>query len=112
MRVLCVKSGLMSHSSVNDLLPKELLRVPYGLHDKLTEGVGGNNNGSTTNDRTNYYEVVPSNYLELAPWMEADRMGSLLETLDIAKLNAQSPVNLSYFDPRLFVFIRGSLSKF
>src|SRR3954465_13072544 len=32
--------------------------VPYGMHDKLTEGVGGTNNGSTTNDRTNYYEVV------------------------------------------------------
>jgi zinc protease len=66
--------------------------VPYGLHDKLTEGVGGNNNGSTTNDRTNYYEVVPSNYLESALWMEADRMGFLLDTLDIAKLNAQRDV--------------------
>ena len=29
--------------------------VPYGMHDRLTEGVGGSNNGSTTNDRTNYY---------------------------------------------------------
>src|SRR5690348_10029290 len=38
--------------------------VPYGLHDKLTEGVGGYNNGPPTNDRTNYYEVVPSNYLQ------------------------------------------------
>src|SRR5690242_22046 len=35
--------------------------VPYGMHDRLTEGVGGDNNGSTTNDRTNYYENVPSN---------------------------------------------------
>ena len=33
--------------------------VPYGLHDKLTEGVGGGNNGSTSNDRTNYYETIP-----------------------------------------------------
>lgn len=66
--------------------------VPYGLHDKLTEGVGGNNNGSTTNDRTNYYENVPSNYLESALWMESDRMGFLLDTLDIAKLNAQRDV--------------------
>ncbi|HKE55758.1 MAG TPA: pitrilysin family protein [Pyrinomonadaceae bacterium] len=66
--------------------------VPYGLHDKLTEGVGGNNNGSTTNDRTNYYEVVPSNYLESALWMESDRMGFLLDTLDTAKLNAQRDV--------------------
>ena len=66
--------------------------VPYGLHDKLTEGVGGNNNGSTTNDRTNYFEIVPSNYLESALWLEADRMGYLLDTLDIAKLNAQRDV--------------------
>src|SRR5216684_4178162 len=53
--------------------------VPYGMHDRLTEGVGGNNNGSTTNDRTNYYENVPSNYLESALWLEADRMGYLLD---------------------------------
>lgn len=66
--------------------------VPYGLHDKLTQGVGGNNNGSTNNDRTNYYEIVPSNYLESAIWMEADRMGWLLDTLDLAKLNAQRDV--------------------
>ena len=66
--------------------------VPYGLHDKLTEGVGGNNNGSTTNDRTNYFEIVPANYLESALWLEADRMGFLLDTLDIAKLNAQRDV--------------------
>src|ERR1044071_8037437 len=62
--------------------------VPYGLHDKLTEGVGGNNNGSTTKERTNYYETIPSNYLESALWLEADRMGFLLDKLDIAKLNA------------------------
>jgi zinc protease len=66
--------------------------VPYGLHDKLTEGVGGGNNGSTTNDRTNYYETIPSNYLESAIWLEADRMGFLLDTLDIAKLNAQRDI--------------------
>ena len=66
--------------------------VPYGLHDKLTEGVGGSNNGSTNNDRTNYYETIPSNYLETALWMEADRMGFLLDKLDLAKLNAQRDV--------------------
>jgi len=66
--------------------------VPYGTHDKLTEGVGGDNNGSTTNDRTNYYENIPSNYLESALWMEADRMGFLLDTLDFAKLNAQRDI--------------------
>jgi zinc protease len=66
--------------------------VPYGLHDKLTEGVGGGNNGSTTNDRTNYFETIPSNYLESALWLESDRMGYLLDKLDIAKLNAQRDV--------------------
>ncbi|MBI1874589.1 MAG: insulinase family protein [Acidobacteria bacterium] len=66
--------------------------VPYGLHDKLTEGVGGNNNGTTSNDRTVYFETVPSNYLESSLWIEADRMGFLLETLDIAKLNAQRDI--------------------
>ncbi len=66
--------------------------VPYGMHDKLTEGVGGSNNGSTNNDRTNYFEIVPSNYLESALWMEADRMGFLLDKLDLVKLNAQRDV--------------------
>ena len=55
--------------------------VPYGMHDRLTEGVGGSNNGSTTNDRTNYYEVVPANYLESALWLESDRMGFLLDKI-------------------------------
>jgi zinc protease len=66
--------------------------VPYGLHDKLTEGVGGNNNGTTSNDRTTYFEIVPSNYLESALWIESDRMGFLLDTLDLAKLNAQRDI--------------------
>jgi zinc protease len=35
--------------------------VPYGLHDKLTEGIGGSNNGTTNNDRTTYFETVPAN---------------------------------------------------
>ena len=54
--------------------------VPYGLHDKLTSGVGGSNNGTTSNDRTTYYEVAPSNYLEDLIWLESDRMGFLLDT--------------------------------
>jgi zinc protease len=66
--------------------------VPYGLHDRLTQGVGGMNNGSTSNDRTNYYEEVPSNYLETALWMEADRMGFLLDKLDSAKFVAQRDI--------------------
>lgn len=66
--------------------------VPYGLHDRYTEGVGGFNNGSTNNDRTNYYEEVPSNYVETALWMEADRMGFLLDKLDEAKFIAQRDI--------------------
>ena len=66
--------------------------VPYGLHDKFTSGVGGNNNGTTDNDRTLYFETIPSNYLETALWLEADRMGFLLDSLDIAKLNAQRDI--------------------
>lgn len=66
--------------------------VPYGMHDRLTEGVGGNNNGSTSNDRTNYYENVPGNYVESALWLESDRMGFLLDQLDEAKFVAQRDI--------------------
>ena len=66
--------------------------VPYGMHDRYTEGVGGENNGSTTNDRTNYFETVPSNYLEDELWLESDRMGWLLDALDMDKLNAQRDI--------------------
>ncbi len=47
------------------------------MMDRLTEDVGGINNASTWDDFTNYYEVVPSNYLETLLWAEAERMGSL-----------------------------------
>jgi zinc protease len=53
---------------------------------------GANINGSTSSDRTNYYEVVPSNFLELALFMEADRMGGLLDAMTIEKLNNQRDV--------------------
>ena len=67
--------------------------VPYGMHDRLTEGVGGSvANGSTTEDRTNYYQTVPSNYLETALWLESDRMGFLLDKLDSAKFAAQRDI--------------------
>jgi zinc protease len=66
--------------------------IPYGVHDKYTSGVGGSNNGTTDNDRTLYYETIPANYLETSIWLESDRMGFLLDALDIAKLNAQRDV--------------------
>ncbi|NCD69456.1 M16 family metallopeptidase [Mucilaginibacter agri] len=52
--------------------------APKGVHDKITIGNGGTNNGSTNRDRTNYYETVPANLLENMVWLEADRMGFLL----------------------------------
>ena len=66
--------------------------VPYGLHDRLTEGVGGGNNGGTSTDLTLYYETVPSNYLETALWLEADRMGWLLDKLDAEKYDKQRSI--------------------
>ncbi len=54
--------------------------------------VGANVNGSTSTDRTNYFENVPSNYLELALWLEADRMGFLLDALDDARFENQREV--------------------
>ena len=53
---------------------------------------GANLNGSTTPDRTNYWEDVPSNYLELALWLESDRMGFLLEALDQQRFDIQRDV--------------------
>jgi zinc protease len=66
--------------------------VPYGFQDRFTEGIGGSNNGSTSNDVTQYYEIVPANYLEHSLWMESDRMGWLLDALDTAKYNAQRDI--------------------
>ena len=66
--------------------------VGVGVFDKELEAAGGDNNGSTTEDRTNYYENVPSNALPLALWLDADRMGFLLPTMDLAKLDLQRDV--------------------
>ncbi|HVF29765.1 MAG TPA: pitrilysin family protein, partial [Pyrinomonadaceae bacterium] len=53
---------------------------------------GANINGTTNNDRTWYYETVPSNFLELALFMEADRLGGLLEAMTQEKLDNQRDV--------------------
>jgi zinc protease len=66
--------------------------VPVGEFDKLLEATGANNNGSTSRDRTNYYEWMPSNALPLALWLDADRMGWLLPTMDQAKLDVQRDI--------------------
>jgi zinc protease len=56
---------------------KSTKNMPNEKMDRLTEDVGGFNNASTWDDFTNYYEVVPSNYLETLLWAEADRMTNL-----------------------------------
>jgi zinc protease len=56
---------------------------------------GASLNGSTNADRTNYWEVVPKNALELALWMESDRMGFLLPALTAAKFQNQRDVVLN-----------------
>ncbi len=59
---------------------------------KPIQEAGGSLNGSTNPDRTNYWEVVPSNFLELALFLEADRLGGLLDVLNEAKLANQREV--------------------
>ena len=59
------------------------------------QGAGATLNGSTNADRTNYWEVVPANALELALWMESDRMGFLLPALTEAKFSNQRDVVLN-----------------
>lgn len=66
--------------------------VPDTEHIAHIERVGGSMNGSTWLDRTNYFETVPSNRLELALWLESDRMGFLLEAMTQEKLDNQRDV--------------------
>src|ERR687892_1768582 len=66
--------------------------VPEGQFDLLLEAAGANNNGSTSNDRTNYIIDVPANALELALFLESDRMGYLLDTMSPERVNGQRDV--------------------
>jgi len=66
--------------------------APYPAFDRLLESAGANNNGSTTEDRTNYYESGPRTALPLMLWLEADRMGWLLGTMDSAAVDLQRDV--------------------
>jgi len=63
------------------------------MHFNYLEGAGATDiNGTTNFDRTNYFETVPTNQLELALWLESDRMGYLVGSLDIEKLANQRDV--------------------
>ncbi|MFL5403854.1 MAG: M16 family metallopeptidase [Gemmatimonadales bacterium] len=66
--------------------------APYPTFDRLLEAVGANNNAYTSEDRTVYYEWGPSNALPLMLWLEADRTGWVLSTMDSAKVDLQRDV--------------------
>ena len=61
-------------------------------HIALVQAAGGTMNGTTWLDRTNYFETMPSHQLELALWLEADRMGTLLDALSQENLDNQRDV--------------------
>ena len=61
-------------------------------HFEMVQGAGGSLNGTTSFERTNYFETMPAHELELALWLEADRMGSLLTALDQQSLDNQRDV--------------------
>ena len=61
-------------------------------HFELVQGAGGSLNGTTSFESTNYFETMPAHQLELALWLEADRMGSLLSALDEESMENQRDV--------------------
>lgn len=77
--------------------------------DRLTEDVGGFNNAFTTEDYTNYYEVVPSNYLETILWAEADRLAGLV--VDEANFETERDVVIGEYDQRILAEPYGMLGE-
>ncbi|HEY6437014.1 MAG TPA: pitrilysin family protein, partial [Ignavibacteriaceae bacterium] len=69
--------------------------VPKEMHFRYIQEAGGSLNASTSFDRTNYFEKLPSIDLELALWLESDRMGLFLDALDQVKLDNQRSVVLN-----------------
>ena len=69
--------------------------VPKEMHFRYIQEAGGSLNASTSFDRTNYFEKLPSNEFELALWLESDRMGLFLDALDQVKLDNQKSVVLN-----------------
>ncbi len=66
--------------------------VPKGQHFGLIQAAGGTLNATTWLDRTNYFETLPSHELELALWLESDRMAALIPAMDQEKLDNQRDV--------------------
>jgi zinc protease len=69
--------------------------APYPSFDAIMESWGGHNNGTTSNDRTNYYEIGPRNLLETFLWLEADRLATLAEVITEEELEKQRKVVLN-----------------
>ncbi len=90
------KNELPGHTGLAHLFEhmmfKGSLNVPDGEHFRRLQEVGGYVNGSTSEDRTNYYQLVPAEHLDLALFLEADRMGFLLPALTQEKLDNQRDV--------------------
>jgi zinc protease len=85
------KAGLTGFSHLFEHMMFEGSKnVGEKAHFKYLEAAGASDiNGTTDFDRTNYFETLPSNELDLALWLESDRMGFLLDTLDAKKLQNQ-----------------------
>jgi predicted Zn-dependent peptidase len=66
--------------------------APYPAFDAIMESWGGHNNGTTSNDRTNYYEIGPRNLLETFLWLEADRLATLSDVITDEELERQLKV--------------------
>ena len=77
--------------------------------DRLTEDVGGYNNAFTTEDITNYYEVVPANHLERLLWAEADRLASL--DVNAANFATEREVVIGEYDQRILAEPYGMLGE-
>ena len=89
--------------------------APEGKHDDITMRNGGMNNGSTNRDRTNYYQTTPSNVLEQVLWLEADRMGFLLDAVTQQKFEVQRATVKNErgqsYDNRPYGLVSENLSK-
>jgi zinc protease len=77
--------------------------------DRLTEDIGGYNNAYTADDLTNYYEVIPSNYLETLLWAEAERLSAL--HIDEANFTTEREVVIGEYDQRVLADPYGMLDE-
>ncbi len=91
------------------LMFKGTSRTPPETIDRLTEDVGGYNNAFTSDDITNYYEVVPSNHMERLLWAEADRLASL--TVNAENFATERDVVIGEYEQRVLAEPYGMLDE-